>query len=67
MEILTYIKSMEHNYNNATTFIEKVENLMNIKSNYLCINNKNKDEITILDWISIINIFDSNIDVYSKN
>ena len=63
--IHTPIKSMEHNYNNNIFFIDDIENLMNIKSNFECINDENKDQINIMNIHDIINIFDTNINVYS--
>jgi len=63
--IHTPIKLMEHNYNNDPTFIEKVENYMNLKNNYNCLNNEtNKYNIKIINAIDIINKFESNINVY---
>lgn len=62
--IHTPIKSMEHNYDNDTEFISKVENCMNL-INYnksLYINDIN--DIHALSICFIINTFDSNINTY---
>jgi 7-cyano-7-deazaguanine synthase in queuosine biosynthesis len=63
--IHTPIKNIEHNYDNDPDFISKVENFMNLKNNYDCINNEtNLSEIQILDIWSIINNFEANINNY---
>ena len=59
------IKSMEHNYDNDPEFISKVENFMNLKNNYDCINSEtNLSEIKTLDIWSIIHNFEANINNY---
>jgi hypothetical protein len=63
--IHTPIKNMEHNYDNDPNFISNVENFMNLKNNYDCINNEtNLSEIKTLDIWYIINNFDANINHY---
>ena len=46
--VYTPIKKMDHNYDNDPLFIEKIENLMNIKNNYLNINDT--DNLNIIDF-----------------
>jgi len=55
---------MEHNYDNDSMFIENIENLMNIKSNYTCLKDEN---VNILKIPEIIKTFDFNIDAYSTS
>lgn len=53
---------MEHNYDNDPLFVEKKENLINIKGNYPSHENIPYDEIKRVDLSTIYNLVESNID-----
>jgi hypothetical protein len=57
---------IEHNYNNDIYYHDKIENLVNLKSNITNINNSNKN-IKELDYNSVVrHFFESNIDLYCE-
>ncbi len=56
------IEGIEHNYDNDPDFLNKVENIMNIKSNYPNINSFKSEKIEILDRAMIFSFFEDNID-----
>jgi hypothetical protein len=63
--IHTPIKSMEHNYENDPEFINKIENLMNLKNNYECIKNPHDvKNCEIFTPHHLIELFESNINFY---
>jgi hypothetical protein len=64
--VYTPIKNMQHNYDNRENFIEQIESLMNIKNNYLNINNTQLlcAKINELKISNLISIFDKNLDYY---
>jgi len=60
----TNIKNMEHNYDNRENFIEQVESLMNIKNNYMNVNDVSLLHVKKLNIHDLIHIFDNNLDHY---
>lgn len=60
------IKKMDHNYENDPDFLNKIENLMNLKDNFELVENNSDKNINILDN-SIINFFEKNIDYYIES
>lgn len=66
----TPITHIAHNYNNDPDFINNIEELMNIKNNYICINDLSNEEkvgINKYDMGYIWNMFDNNIDYYLQS
>jgi len=66
----TPIANIEHNYNNDPNFINNIEELMNIKNNYICVNDLSNDEkagLNKYDLGYIWKIFDSNLDYYLQS
>jgi len=64
------ITNIEHNYNNDPNFINNIEDLMNIKNNYICINNLSKEqEVKLNKYVGHIiqKIFDNNTDYYLQS
>ena len=63
--IHTPIKSMEHNYENDPNFLLNVDNFMNLKNNYDCIENPyDVKKCEILSTRYLIDLFESNINFY---
>lgn len=56
-------KSMEHNYDLDPNFIEKKENLINIKNNYTCFSEISDTEIKEIDLRNIYEHVESNLDL----
>ena len=62
--IYNQIKSMEHNYDNDSEFINKVDDLMNIKYNYKSLESiQNKSHVHVFG-LNIIGIIQQNINFY---
>ena len=60
----TPIKTMEHNYDNDNNFLNKIENLMNIRNHYKCIDNVDNLLVQELLPSTLINQFESRINFY---
>jgi hypothetical protein len=59
------IKTMEHNYNNDPTFLKKIDELMNISSNYTCIQDIETNEPLKIWTISeLIGTFERNMNLF---
>ena len=69
--IYTPLKEVEHNYEKNILFIDKLENIMNIKNNILTFNNNEfnneNNNIIILDHMCCVHNFLNNIDFYVEN
>jgi transcription initiation factor TFIID subunit 8 len=60
------IKNIEHNYEYDSVFLNKIEDLMNLKDNFELAENNSDKNINILDF-SVISIFENNIDFYMES
>ncbi len=60
------IKNMEHNYDNDKDYLNKIEDLMNLKDNFELLENNSDKNINILNF-NVINIFENNIDFYMES
>ena len=60
------IKTIEHNYDNNPEYLNKIENLMNLKDNFGLVENNSDKNINLLDF-SVISIFENNIDFYMES
>jgi len=58
----TPIESMAHNYENDPVFLNKIEELMNIKNNYKCITDASN--VKVYNYVSLINIFEKSMNMY---
>ena len=66
----TPITNVAHNYNNDPDFINNIEELMNIKNNYICIYDLSNDEqlgLNKYDAGYLRKTFDSNVDYYLQS
>ena len=66
----TPITNIAHNYNNDSDFINNIEELMNIKNNYICVNelsNEQKLGLNKYDMGYLRNNFDTNINYYLQS
>jgi hypothetical protein len=66
----TPITNIAHNYNNDEDFINNIEELMNIRNNYICVNDLSNDEkaaVNKYDMGYIWHNFDNNIDYYLQS
>jgi hypothetical protein len=64
------ITNMAHNYNNINDFINNMEDLMNIRNNYICINSLSDEEKNNLNKHPIYDLritFDSNVNYYLES
>ncbi len=61
------LEEMEHNYNNDPGFLTKMENIMNIKSNYPNINSFKGKKIEILEKSITYPFFENNINKCLKS
>jgi hypothetical protein len=60
----TPILSMAHNYDNDPNFLNKVEELMNIRNNYKCITDNDRPKIIVHNFQTLRKIFEQNINAY---
>ena len=64
------ITNIAHNYNNDPNFINNIEELMNIKNNYICINSLSHEQKLTLNKYEnyyLRKTFDSNVDYYLQS
>ena len=64
------ITNVAHNYNNDPYFINNIEELMNIKNNYICINSLSHEQKLTLNKYEnyyLRKTFDSNVDYYLQS
>ena len=62
------IKSMQHNYDNDPHFLSKIEEIMNVYTNYKCIDDvESKSDIQTLGLYEAINKFEANINFYLES
>ncbi len=59
------LTSMEHNYDNDSNYLDKMENLMNIKNNVT--NLQNEEDVETLNHMWVIKEFEKNMVEYSTN
>lgn len=60
----TPIESMAHNYDNDPEFLNKIEELMNIKNNYKCITDASNVNVKVYNYVNLINIFEKSMNMY---
>lgn len=60
------IKKMEHNYDNDENYLNKIEDLMNLKDNFDLVENNLDKNINLLNT-NVISIFENNIDFYMES
>jgi hypothetical protein len=62
------IEDMEHNYDNDSLFLNKIEELMNIQNHYTMYNVNKNENITVLnDCLTIYPFIEKNIDICLKS